>query len=117
MGGQEVRFPTADSCPELRPKLGHQLSCNPRAKIERSFGSASAPGRKGTGPLSPASEDARAGLSSDFYLPLPAGCPQPQPSTLEAPSSFSQAWVTDLRAGRGREQEAPGTPSTPTRLF
>lgn len=105
VGGQEVRFPTADLGPELWPKLSHQLSCNWRAKIEQSFGPVSGPRRTGTGPLSPGSEDARTGLSSNFHLPFPAGCPQPQPSILGAPPPPRPgSQISELE---GRESKRP----------
>lgn len=97
-----VRFPTVYSCPEPGPELRHQLSYNLRAKIERGSGPATEPGRMGTGP---ASEDARAGPDPDLNLPGRQVAPTPQPSVLPSRRTGSQ----DLRVGRDREQEAPGT--------
>lgn len=92
--------------PQLRPKLSHQLSCNLRAKIELGFGPATGPRRIGTRPLGPVSEDARAGLNSEFNLPWlqttsnPAQC-------LGVPPSFSQVWVSESQSWKGRERKRP----------
>lgn len=111
---QGVRFPTADSCPELGPELSHQLSYNLRAKIEPGFSPDPGPGRMGTGPPGPTSEDARTGLNPDFNPPWLQATPKPQLSVLGAPLPSHMPGSQDLGIGREGEQEAPGTPLTPT---
>lgn len=101
---QGIRFPTGYSCPDLGPALGHRLSYNLRAKIERGSGRPRSLGGRGQGRLRRC--QGRAG--SRPPPPREAGRPNPSPVPRSTPPSC-RTGSQDLRVGRHGEQEAPGT--------